>query len=282
MLVSGVFNSWLTVATMLLFTSSSRRKRVTSSSSTAAPSVADDASRIGRTRGRYECGCSACCEHDDLVETFGHILALLVQGFGQGLAARPPAAPRRRAPSSPCGGGRPKRRRAAGLAISTLPLRIDHQHRLGKRVDRRLARLLGADQLGLVRLAELAKLTGHGIEGRGQLPQFIVGGDRHNLVEVAGPDGHGRFRRRADRVDDHANRVPHEKNGQHDAARQTQAIPDQRGAGQALRFSSTSFMFFSFSRRMSPETVLISWNVAYKPFSFSVRSLFSPVPRLLS
>ncbi len=52
MLVSGVFSSWLTVATMLLFTSSRRRNRVTSSSSTAAPNVADAASRIGRTRGR--------------------------------------------------------------------------------------------------------------------------------------------------------------------------------------------------------------------------------------
>ena len=52
MLVSGVFSSWLTVATMLLFTSSKRRNRVTSSSSTAAPNVTDEASRIGRTRGR--------------------------------------------------------------------------------------------------------------------------------------------------------------------------------------------------------------------------------------
>ena len=114
-------------------------------------------------------------------------------------------------------------------------LRIDHQDRLGKGVDRGLARPLGADQLGLVRLTEFAELAGHRIEGRSKLPQLVVGSDRHDLVEIAGPDGHGRFRHRADRINDHPDRVAHEKHGQHDAARQAQAVPDQRGAGQAFR-----------------------------------------------
>ena len=114
-------------------------------------------------------------------------------------------------------------------------LRIDHQHRIGKGVDRRLAGLLAPDQLRLVRLAELAELAGHGVEGAGQLPQLVVGGDGHELVEVARPDGHGRFGHGADRMDDRADRAGHQQHGQGDAAGQAAAVPDERGAADSWR-----------------------------------------------
>ena len=203
-------------------------------------------------------GLFSLLQNDDFVEAFGHVRALFLQGLGQGLPQG-----FRRFPDRRRRAGMLRMRQAeeaAGGRIGHLhaALRIDHQDRLGKGVDRRLARPLGADQLGLVRLTIFAELAGHRIEGRSKLPQLVVGSDRHDLVEIAGPDGHGRFRRRADRIDDHANRVGHEKHGQHDAARQPQ--PYQISEERARRFvsSSTSFMFFSFSRRISPETVLIS------------------------
>ena len=235
MLVSGVFSSWLTVATMLLFTSSKRRNRVTSSSSTAAPKRGRRGIANRQDPRQIGMGLLPVLQDDDLVEAFGHVRALFVQGLGQGLPQG-----LRRLPDRRRRAGMLRVRQAeeaAGGRIGHLhaALRIDHQHRLGKGVDRGLARPLGADQLGLVRLAEFAELAGHRVEGRGKLPQLVVGSDRHDLVEIAGPDGHGRFRRRADRIDDHANRVGHEKHRQHDAARQAQAVPDQRGAGQALR-----------------------------------------------
>ena len=120
MLVSGVFSSWLTVATRLLFTSSSKRNRVTSSSSTAAPSVAPSASRIGRIRGRNECVSSPIVQHDGLVETLGQVLALVLQDVGQRLPQRLGRLPDRGAMlRRPRAAARPNRRRAAGLAIST-------------------------------------------------------------------------------------------------------------------------------------------------------------------
>ncbi len=51
-LVSGVFSSWLTVATMSLFRRSSRWNLVTSARATAAPISSSRSVRIATTRGR--------------------------------------------------------------------------------------------------------------------------------------------------------------------------------------------------------------------------------------
>ena len=57
MLVSGVFNSWLTVETISLLSWSTSRNLVTSVRTTAAPSSPSWSSRIARTRGRKKRSC---------------------------------------------------------------------------------------------------------------------------------------------------------------------------------------------------------------------------------
>ena len=233
MLVRGVFNSWLTVATRLLFTSSSSRNRVMSSSSTAAPSVAPDESRMGRMRGRKEWGCSPSCSTTALSKPSGRYSCCCASASSSGCR-------RASGGSQTVGGMRAilagtHAQQAAGRRIGHLhPLpRIDHQHRIGKRVDGRLAGLLRADQLGVMRLAEFAELAGHVVEGTGQLPQFIAGDDGHELVEVARPDGRRRFGHRPDGHENGADRAGQEEDGQGDAEGQAAAVPHQRGGGEA-------------------------------------------------
>ena len=190
----------------------------------------------GQDAGKIRKGLFPVLQNDDFIEAFRHVSPLFVQGLGQGLPQGFGRLPDRR----PRAGGdqvrqaeEPPRGRIGHLHAT---IQIDHQDRFRKGIDRRLARPLGADQLRLVRLAIFAELAGHGIESRGKLPELIVGSDWHDLVEIAGPNGHRRLGHRADRMDDHPYRVAHEKYGQHNTARQTQAIPNQRGTGHVLRF----------------------------------------------
>ena len=71
---------------------------------------------------------------------------------------------------------------------------------------------LRADQLRLVRLAELCVLPRHGVERVGQTAQLVVRSDGHDLVQVARADGRCRFRHGAD--GDRAYRADHQENRQ--------------------------------------------------------------------
>ena len=174
-------------------------------------------------------------QHDGLVEAFGQVLLLVLQNVGQRLSQWFWRLPYQRRLLLRLLRHDPKQATASGIGQLDVLLRVHHQHGIGKGVDRGLAGLLCADQLRLVRLAVIAKLAGHGIEGAGQLPQFILGGDGHELIQIARSDRRGRFGHGADRLQDRADRAGHEEHGQGNADGQAAAIPDQRGAGHAAR-----------------------------------------------
>ena len=235
MLVSGVFNSWLTVATRLLFTSSSKRKRVMSSRSTAAPSVAPEASRMGRMRGRNDRVRSPVCSTIALSKPSGRYSCRSWRTEASGWRSGSGGSQTTASALPWTRGTTPSKRRAGRVGHLHVLLRIDDEHGIGKRIDRRLAGLLGADQLRLVRLAELAELAGHRVEGPGQLAQLVVGSHGHELVEVARPERRGRFGHGADGIEDGADHAADEEDGQDHAEGDPARVPEQRQSRQPPR-----------------------------------------------
>ncbi len=73
---------------------------------------------------------------------------------------------------------------AAGRRVGPLDGagRIDHDHRVGERVDRRLRRPLGPQQPRRAGGLVLADAAGHRVEGVGQFAQLVVGDDRDDLI----------------------------------------------------------------------------------------------------
>ena len=88
------------------------------------------------------------------------------------------------------------------------------------------------------RLAQFAELPGHGVEGRRQLPQFVLRSDGHHLVQVAGPDGRRRFGDRADRVENGGDRAGHQQHRQ--AHAQHSPRPYHNSVERAARRASAS------------------------------------------
>ena len=160
-------------------------------------------------------------EADGLVERLREERLLLLQGVGQRAAQRLRRLPRLR------GGRRLSVARlrsrtaaadaedAAGGRVGHLHLAagVHHQYRIGKGVEDGLAGALRAQQPGGVRLAVVAELADHVVEGAGGLADLVVGRG-HDLVEVAGADGLGRRRQFAQRPQDGAKRGPRQQPGQ--------------------------------------------------------------------
>src|SRR5262249_15181369 len=162
------------VATRSLLRWSSRRKRVTSLRTTAAPRAAPWGSLIGSTCGREEWSAASRRK-----------VAAWANASGRNGRRGISASPRRRG-NHPGGGqgGRlagvgggdaqePPRRRVGHLDAA---VGVDHQHRVGERIDRRLAGALCPQQPGRVGTAVIAQLGGHAVERLGELAQLVAGG----------------------------------------------------------------------------------------------------------
>ena len=118
--VSGVFSSWLTVATRSVLNWSSSRNRVTSLSTTAAPRVSPSGSRIGRTCGRYVRSSPPSRNVTAWSNPSGRYARCCPQRVGERLAERLGRLPHRAGFAAGVG-PTPNSARAAGLASSDPP-----------------------------------------------------------------------------------------------------------------------------------------------------------------
>ncbi len=115
------------------------------------------------------------------------------------------------------------------------PAGIEDEDRVGKRVDRRLARLLGAQQAIELGAAIIAEPAGHRVERLRQFAELAAGELRHDLIEIARSNAARRPRHGPDRPHDVAHRAPGEQAGeqhrQRDAARQPRDRAGRRRLG---------------------------------------------------
>ena len=79
---------------------------------------------------------------------------------------------------------------------------IDHDDRVGERIDRRLGRLLRPQQPHRARLAILANRAGHRVERLTELSQLVPRRRGHDLIEVSLGDRPGRLGHGHDRFQD--------------------------------------------------------------------------------
>ncbi len=95
-----------------------------------------------------------------------------------------------------------------------LPVRVDDRDGVGKAVEGLLGGPLDAEELGLVRPAELPQARGHGVERLGQVPDLVPGVGGHDEVEVAAPDLVRRADEAVDRPQDPTSGEEDENDGQ--------------------------------------------------------------------
>ncbi len=110
---------------------------------------------------------------------------------------------------------------------------IGHDDRIEERIDGRLGRLLGNEQLAQVRPPQLADSPGHLIEADGEHPDFVGGVHGYGRIEIAGRHLRCRIGQLADRTDDrvreaelHRHANDHEQEGQ--AERDVEPAPRNR------------------------------------------------------